>query len=118
MATPATGLARRHVNVVKVNIGGQDRAFVIPAAFGLGNPPQVSSVTWTNGTGDDAFLWFPNGEQLFDPDPGDDPVPIPASGLTLNVSAKAKPGDYHYHVYCKAVNDCAQGHSEPRISVP
>jgi len=95
---------------------------------------KVPSVQLTNRTGDQAFLWFPNGDQLFDLPVevknadgskganGADfltPILIPDGGTaTLYTTANPNQVHLHYHVFCKAVNDCAQGNSEPKVGCP
>jgi hypothetical protein len=108
------------VNVVKQNIGGQDRAFVVPPGIHIGiGASKVPSIQLTNSTGAPVRVWFPNGGQLFDaPLDFSNPLDVPAGGLTLHVKSSPNPGDYHYHVYCEAVKDCAQGNSEPKVGCP
>lgn len=122
MSTGAAAAVPSQANVVKQTIGGQDRAFVIPPQISIGSgAAQVRSVQWRNGTGAKARLWFPNGDQVFEAPTGVDfsnPIEIPAGGLTLQVKTAPNPGHYHYHLYCEAVKDCAQGNSEPRVHVP
>lgn len=111
----------RQVNIVLQNIAGEERAFVVPSPVHLGSgAPGTPSITLTNQTGQPARLWFPNGDQLFNAPAGyfSNPIDIPAGGLTLNLKANLLPSDYHYHVYCEAVGDCAQGDSEPRAICP
>ena len=100
---------------------GKRRAFVDPPQISIGSEStKVPSVQWENSTGDKASLWFPNGGEVFDERPEDflNPIDIPQGGLELKVKEIPEDGHYHYHVYCKAVKDCAHGHSEPRIDVP
>jgi len=114
------------VNVDKQTIGGQDRVFVDVPHISIGDgAARVKSVKWVNNTKDLAVLWFPNGDLIFDGTTSVprvssflDPIKIPAEGLTLQVKSVPKFGHYHYHVYCEAVKDCAEGKSEPRVSVP
>jgi len=110
------------VNVVKQAIGGQDRAFVAPPQVDIGSgAAKVKSVRWTNATDDTAWFWFPNGHKVFEG--GEEYfsklIEIPKhEALPLDVLESPKKGDYHYHVYCKAVEDCAHGNSEPGVHVP
>ena len=110
------------VNIIKQNIGGQDRAFVLPPEIHVGiGATKVPSVQLRNGTGGRVWLWFPNGENVFDPPAAgfSNPTQIQDGGvLTLNVTARPNPGGYHYHLYCEAVDDCAQGNSEPKVGCP
>ena len=108
------------VNIGKEVIGTTLRAFVdTPVLHIDSGPSQMRSVTWTNGTGAPATLWFPNGAQLFsDGVDFSNPIDIPAGGLTLNFRPGLPAFDHHYHIYCEAVGDCAQGNSEPRVSCP
>jgi len=123
MATP--GFAGQ-VNVDKQTIGGQARVFVDVPHISIGEgAAQVKSVKWVNNTKGLAMLWFPNGDLIFDGTTSVpsvpsflDPIEIPAGGRTLQVKSAPNPGHYHYHVYCEAVKDCAEGKSEPRVSVP
>ena len=109
------------VKVQRHSIFGVDRAFIDQPHVRIGiETTKVPSVHWTNATGGGARLWFPNGGEVFDPPPGGflNPIDIPPDGLTLKVKAVPAIGDYHYHVYCDSLKDCAQGNSEPRLSVP
>lgn len=130
MATPVTVLETPgpdEVNIAIQRMGNHPRAFAVPPLRSIGSS---KSITWRNGTGAKARFWFPNGDQVFDlPSiaPGvivttlADPIDIPAGGsLILPVKTKTRPtdGTYHYHVYCEAVKDCAQGNSEPVITHP
>lgn len=119
-ATPALDRRPEVVNIVKQDIADRPRAFVVPPQLGIGKPARVSQVRWTNGTGRRAWLWFPNGDRVFTPREGGylNPIEIPSDGLNLDVQTDPLEGAYHYHVYCEAVHDCAQGNSEPRLSVP
>jgi hypothetical protein len=119
--TVSSGPGPIQVNVLKQNIGGQDRAFVVQPKVSIGTgATQAPAVRWINSTGAPAKLWFPNGDQLFVTPPGgfSNPIDIPAGGLTLEVKNRPNFGDYHYHVYSEAVGDCALGDSEPRLSCP
>ena len=123
MSTAAAVAFPGQANVVKQTVGGQDRAFVLPPQISIGGgAAQVRSVQWINGTGAKARFWFPNGDEVFVPPAGGDfskPIEILAGGLlTLQVKTPPNPGNYHYHVYCEAVKDCALGDSEPRVTVP
>ncbi len=122
MATRPVVPAPVQVDVVTQGIGGSTRAFVVPPHINIGQgPTQVPSVRWTNRTDAPARLWFPNGDELFDPPPAGfaNPIGIPAGGeLILNVRKGPNPDTYHYHIYCEAVWDCAQGNSEPDVSCP
>ncbi len=112
------------VNVVKQTVAGRDRAFVIPPQFGIGSgAAKAPSVQLRNSTGAGAKLWFPNGGHVFDLPTGvttfSNPIEIPAGGLlTLPVKSAPTNGIYHYHVYCEAIHSCAQGNSEPVVTVP
>jgi hypothetical protein len=120
MAT-ATGVGRSPVvvNILKTNIANQPRTFVSEPHIGVGKPSVVSQVKWTNGTGGRAWLWFPNGDRIFSSSNNYlNPIEIPSSGLSLDVKADPVEGAYHYHIYCETVHDCAQGNSEPTLSVP
>ena len=125
MSTPATKSVpvptRVHVNIEIHTIGGQDRAFVDSPHVRIGErSTQVPSVRWENRTRGKATLWFPNGGEVFDerPEGFSNPIDIPEKGLELKVKEHPEKGNYHYHVYCEVVKDCAQGHSEPRLDVP
>ena len=124
MATPVVTVLMAQM------IGTEKRVFVEPGRVAIGNPnnPSVISVTWKNLTYKNVKLWFPNGDQVFDVPPGAPPnyfaipIDIPAGGAkTLHVKAGANQpaiGDYHYHLYCEEIHDCAEGHSEPWVTVP
>jgi hypothetical protein len=123
MATAAPGEGPRQVIIHTVSIGSTNRAFVDKPRVRTGDPLTASPITWVNRTGRRARFWFPNGHLVFDPKSTpkgsfEDPFDIPDKGLELTVLAGAKPGDYHYHIYCEAANDCAQGNSEPGVTVP
>jgi hypothetical protein len=124
MAEPfAPGPVR--VNIEIHAIGDEDRAFVVPPSIEIGEgTKKVPSVQWRNATGQDAKFWFPNGEAVFSP-PNDqkegfaNPIPIRSGEvLTLYVKPETKYGLYHYHVYCEATKNCAQGNSEPTVDCP
>jgi hypothetical protein len=124
MDTQAAQALERHPVVVSIiqkdDMGRQPRAFVISPQIRIGMPPTVSKVIWKNDTREDARLWFPNGGRVFkDQLDYKNPLPIkPGGSKELEVKPNPELGDYHYHVYCEAVQDCAQGNSEPRLSVP
>jgi hypothetical protein len=113
---------------VKINperVGGKPRAFVDPPDFGLGNAPYPPSVQLINNTSDTAWLWFPNGYNLFDAPAGypdyANPIEIGKNGGTVTLPVKTggpANGLYHYHVYCETVKECARGQSEPTVHVP
>jgi hypothetical protein len=115
---------RRVAAVVKpIKIGGHGRAFVTPPQISIGEGrTRLAFLTLRNGTSKKAWFWFPSGDRVCIPPEGKDflsPIDIAAGGfLKLVVRKKPKHGNYHYHLYCEAVHDCAQGNSEPRISVP
>jgi hypothetical protein len=121
MATGTAAVGRVQVNIVKQAISGKDKGFVAPPHVDIGmGTAKVTSVRWINGTGGRARLWFPNGDEVFDPPSAgfSNPIEIPPGGLTLQVKAPPISGDYHYHVYCDSLKECASGNSEPRLSVP
>jgi hypothetical protein len=120
MGTGTATVGPIQVNIVKHAVSGKDRGFVVPPHVAMGTgTAKVPSVRWINGTGGSARLWFPNGDEVFQPPAGgfSNPIEIPPGGLTLQVKASPNAGDYHYHVYCDSLKECAQGNSEPRISV-
>lgn len=110
------------VNIERHSIGNEDRAFAVPPSINIGNgATKVPSVQWKNETSKDAKFWFPNGAALFSPpkDGFENPLRIRAGDvLTLYVNDDPKEGQYHYHVYCEATEDCAHGYSEPTATCP
>lgn len=113
------------INIEKHTVHAIDRAFVVPPIHRIGNVPGVV-VTWQNTTNAKARLWFPNGDQVFDPNPAagilnfSNPIDIPArSSLALTIkNPPPADGFYKYSVYSEEVKDHAQGNSEPVLSVP
>jgi len=122
---------------IRVEKIGHERAFVVPGRFHTGkDETKLPSISWKNCTTDFVRVWFPFGLRIFenrverkDKDGKEvkrdaisfvaNTFDIPAGGtLTLFVSDNAIDGTYHYHVYCEAIHESAQGNSEPEVVVP
>jgi hypothetical protein len=135
MPTPATKRALEKPEPVQkvlltkpYDIVGKKRVFVIPATVHLDyeNPPK--SIEWVNQTGGPVTIWLPNGEHFLKPyeDPETQevhkfitPFELGTKGeLLLDVKENLPKGSYEYNVYCKVINDYAQGNSPPVMSCP
>jgi hypothetical protein len=123
---PATTLPRegsKEVIVRRVEIGGP-RLFVIPGVVHIGSgKSRRESVEWVNQTGAELLMWFPNGEQVFEPPAREQsfagPLAIPLKEpLILKVSPKCKDGRYRYVVYCPDLLEYAEGNSAPEVACP
>jgi hypothetical protein len=129
--TPGPGPVE--VDIVAEKIG-HERAFVVPGRISTGKgETKVPSISWKNHTKGVVRVWFPFGGRVFE---GQHKVgkevktvdesyfvantfDIPSEGtLTLFVKDEAGDGTYHYHVYCEAIHESAQGNSEPEVVVP
>jgi hypothetical protein len=129
--TPGPGPVEVDIIVEKI---GHERAFVVPGRISTGKgETKVSSISWKNCTEGVVRVWFPFGDRVFERrHEVDEEVKtvnetyfvantfdIPSEGtLTLFVKDEADDGTYHYHVYCEAIHESAQGNSEPEVEVP
>ena len=102
------------------------RVLVDPAVCHLGNGDSPRTIRFDNQTGDSVKIWLPNADKYLSRQRhGSDfskPIEIPLGGV-LELTVKEKPekpeeGHYQYHVYCKAIDDFAEGNSPPVMHCP
>jgi hypothetical protein len=98
------------------------RVFVNPPVVRIGSgETQLKNIQWVNRTGKTAWIWLPNGHHYLDVSPKKllEPIEI-EDGHEVHFRVKPVPreGHYNYHVYCDAIADNAEGHSEPHVTCP
>jgi hypothetical protein len=104
---------------------GRRRVHVKPPVIHIGSgPKQLRAIQFTNDTGDKARFWLLAVASLLeDGPPGNtdysNPIVVDAN-KTLDIRLKPDLGygDYHYHVYCDAIGNEAEGNSSPGMSCP
>jgi hypothetical protein len=132
MATPVTSLdpspgVKQVFLTEPIKIRDTERIFVIPPKVHIGGEHSPKQIQWVNLTGGPVTIWLPNGDHCLEPvDPKTGaklnfltPFPVPTNyELRLDVRKKPRDGYYEYNVYCKVIEDYAQGESEPGLSCP
>src|SRR5580700_6858626 len=97
----------------------KDRVFVNPPMARIGSgASKLGSIRFVNETDDIIRLWLPNAHHYLDMKPEDlaSPFVLEKGGQKdFNVKVSPEPGHYPYHVYCDAIGNGAEGHSEPHV---
>ncbi len=105
------------------NIEGKQRVFVVPPTVHLGGKNPAKSIRWVNETGDLVKIWLTSPRDLLKSSEDlSKPIEIPRNGeLVVAVNdglEELGECSHHYHVYCEAVKNYAEGNSPPNMSCP
>ena len=100
----------------------KERIFANPPTLHIGSQDsRLKTIQWVNQTGDDVFIWLPNGYLFLIGEPTDFLTPIKVSNggkLAREVKEDCEDGYYYYNVFCKAIDGYAEGNSSPGVSCP
>jgi hypothetical protein len=110
------------------DILGERRVFVIPPKVHIGGEDSPKEILWINETGGPVTIWLPNADHYLNEykDPVTQevhefitPFSVPDKGeLLVTIQENPDYGYYEYNVYCKVIDNYAQGESAPGVSCP
>lgn len=123
----SVGKSDPDVPTTSISVGKHGNVCVVdpsPANAGPGH-----TVKWTNNTGDEIEIFFPNHGRVFVDFPrdssGNPHKKVPGGQRNNQYSASVHPkagannpnGKHHYAIYCKATGSFAVGGSDPELDV-